>query len=488
MDLDLAALADLTEEELGQLDTEHLLALIEASKELVERWQPTERQARALAFAVDCDEIFYGGAVGGGKTVLALQHAYQLSLRHPGHRSIILRRTFPEVRKSLIPPSLRMFDQRKAKFLVGEYVWRFENGSTIEFGHMEGPYDWVRYMGSEYDLAVWDELTHFEEEMYTEVNTRVRTTKKRVKEGVRPHVLATSNPGGIGHTWVKERFIDPAPPETPFVHRNHRIVYVPARLTDNPYIDDAYSTQLDQLSPTRRRALADGDWDANELQFFTQWDPNIHVIEPFDVPEWWPRERGLDYGYNDPLAVVWGAWNDGIVYIYKEVYERELVPSQQVEVIKAVNDDDKILLTYADTQIWNRTGVGEPVSTQYARLGLVCVPAMKARVSGWAAVRDRMLVRLDAEGIPRTKIYVFNTCRNLIKEIGALPRNPRNGEDADTNAPDHACDALRYMVMTHGRRGSAPDEEMSPITKMQRHSDRQRRQHKRTHPLLGSGY
>lgn len=475
---DLELLAGLTEEQLlATASPEEIVALhaLLEGLEVDDSWEPTPRQARALEFCDLADEVFYGGSQGGGKTVLALQHAYRLSNKHDGHRTLILRRTFPEVRKSLIPPSLRMYDPKRAKFLVGEFTWRFDNGSTIEFGHMEGPYDWVRYMGSEYDLIIWDELTHFTEEMYTEVNTRCRTTKTRRRKGIRPHVLATSNPGGVGHTWVKERFIEPAEPETPFTSKSHVMVYVPARLDDNPYIDDDYRTQFDSLSPARRKALLLGDWDANDLQFFTEWNKEIHVIEPFEIPSWWPRERGLDWGHHDPFAVVWGAWNDDTIYIYKEIYERFLTTDQQVALVKQVNDGDHVSITYADTQIFAKTGHGEPIATSYARQGLPCVGAMKMRVSGWTAIRNRLVPRIDAEGVPRCRIYIFSTCRNLIKEIGALPRDPRNSEDADSDAPDHACDALRYLVMTHGRKGREPEIGQTSVDRIHHSVDRQHR-------------
>lgn len=336
----------------------------------------------------------------------------------------------------------------------------------------------------------WDELTHFTEDQYRYLISRCRTTKAKAAKGVRPHIIAGTNPGGVGAQWVKARFIDPAPWGTIFTsEKGQKRAFIPARLDDNPHIDEDYQDRLAELSPVEYRQLRWGDWDAWDGRFFSAWDREVHVVEPFPIPEFWPIECGLDYGYTAPWAVVWGAWApDGDLYIVKEAYETEKTPSEQVDIFRAVNGDDKPVAIYADPSIYSRTGIGEPVAMQYSRKGLRTIPAMNARISGWAAIRDRLRVTTDAEGNKRARLYIFDTCTNLIRTMPQLPRSDRNPEDCDTRAEDHLPDALRYLCMTHGRKGRAPDAPMSDVDRILARADRHRRDRRgrQIHSVLGA--
>lgn len=483
-EFDLDALDWATVEKMTQQELEALLLIAQAQ---ANEWKWTEKQKLANEAADRCFETLYGGAAGGGKSAWILRRAWDLSIKYPGHRSLLLRRTYPELEESLILASLETYDQSLATYKVADRRWVFNNGSSIKFGHMAEERDRFAYQSAAYCMIGFDELAHFTEEMYDYLLSRCRVTKKQAAAGMRPHMIAATNPGGVGGSWIKERWINAAPWGTIFEgERGLTRCFIQAKVSDNPYIDEDYAARLAGLkNEVERRQLLDGDWDAWDGRFFDSFDRSVHVIEPFEIPEWWPRERGLDYGYSAPFFVVWGAWApSGELFIYKEATATELTPSQQVDLVNDVNGDDVVAATYADPSIWSNTGIGEPVAVQYAKKGLRVQKAMNARISGWAAVRERMRVTTDADGLKRTNLLIFDSCRALIKELSELPRSEKNPEDCDTRANDHGSDALRYLCATHGRRGREPAREGSEVDRILARADRHRRDRRHhLHPL-----
>lgn len=151
----------------------------------------------------DADEVLFGGAAGGGKSYGQLADALLFALRYPKSRQLILRRTFPELEHSIIFTSLQFYPKRAASYRAAAHTWEFLNGSRVEFGCCAAEKDVLRYQGAEYDVIRFDELTHFTEAQYTYLHSRVRGVNPFPKQ-----VKSSTNPGGPGHAWVKERFID----------------------------------------------------------------------------------------------------------------------------------------------------------------------------------------------------------------------------------------------------------------------------------------
>lgn len=456
---------------------------------MAERWRypykPEPRQTTAHQLVAD--EMLYGGAAGGGKSEFLLASAVTMALAVPGSRSLILRRTFPDLDRSLIPRLLARIPRGVARYHSTKHVWTFANGSVIELGHLQRENDVLQYQGAEYQLVCFDELTQFTEFQYTYLISRLRAAgpvRDRLADlGLRPRMLATSNPGGPGHHWVKARFIDPAPAmrvwrplpslEDP---RPGTRVFVPASLADNPHLDDAYLDRLGGLDETLRRALRDGDWDILEGVRFTNWRRSIHVIEPEVLPV--PiggvqRSVGVDYGLSAPFAALWGAkLSDGLVVVYRELYMPGLTPREQAAAIKAAEApgeraQNRPVPVALDPSTWARTAhvtkhvqpvepdeppPGSIAAAYRHQLGAAVRKANNDRLAGAALVDDKLKVRAD--GLPR--ILVYSTCTNLIRTLPALPRANTNPEDVDTNAEDHAYDALRYLLMDLEGRSPAP--------------------------------
>lgn len=176
-------------------------------------------------------ETLFGGAAGGGKSHGQLLDALRFAVVYPGSRQLMLRRTMPELERSLVPAALRLYPQSVASYKVSEHRWDFINGSTLEFGYCDAESDVTKYQSAEYDVIRFDELTHFTESQFTYLISRIR--------GANPHpkqVKSTTNPGGIGHQWVKSRYIDPMPPDEVHAFDGETRLFLPARLKDNPFL------------------------------------------------------------------------------------------------------------------------------------------------------------------------------------------------------------------------------------------------------------
>lgn len=495
----------LTDEQIDRLEPHELaeyLGLLEAERVArIEAWTYLPRQQVAEdRITAGVFELLYGGAVGGGKSDWLLHHQYDLALRYPNFRGLLIRRTFPELRRSLIERSWEKFDRDLARYVATDHTWRFKNGSTIEFGYCERDLDVYQYQSAEYDNIGWDELTQFPTSFpYLYLLSRLRTSIAKTLRGLRPHVTAGTNPGGVGGAWVKQRFVDVAPEnqphevtvEIPGETEPRSIIrcYVPAKLSDNPYINSsAYRSALALLPDDIRRSLEDGSWDVVEGQYFSEWRRHIHVVEPFEIPHWWTRIGGLDYGYANPFCHLWAAFDgDENCYIYREAYETGLTPSMQARrVLGMETPNEHLIYRVADPSIWIRTGAGPPIAQQYAEAGLIFRKANNARIDGWARVRERL--RVD-EVTGKPTVFVFSTCTNLIRTLPLLVYDKTKPEDLNTDGEDHAADTLRYLLMSRPNRSRRPDPKPSTMEERmaERHQKRRRDRERGVmdHPVLG---
>ena len=215
-------------------------------------------------------EVLFGGAAGGGKSYAQVIDALLFALKYKGSKQLILRRTFAELDKSLIRLSLGLFPREVYSYNASSHVGKFINGSIIDFGYCQGELDVYQYQSAEYDVVRFDELTHFTENQYIYLISRVRGANDFPKQ-----IKASTNPGGVGHVWVKKRFIEPSPPNTEFVGEDGvSRIFIPSLLDDNHFLmetDPNYKKRLLALPDKERKALLYGDWDSFTGQVFTEW-------------------------------------------------------------------------------------------------------------------------------------------------------------------------------------------------------------------------
>lgn len=270
---------------------------------------PTPRQHAGLL--LPHFEVLYGGAAGGGKTDWELMGALQY-VDIPGYSALLLRRTFAQLSKSdgLIPRSHEWLAGSDAEWSAKDSRWTFPSGARLEFGHVQHEIDKYNYQGAAYQSVSFDELTQFTESIYRYLISRIRrpSDKANPLSQVPLRVRCGSNPGGVGHDWVKRRFI---------TENTANRAFLPAKLSDNPYLDaEEYAKGLALLDPVTRAQLLEGDWTARasggffkrEWIDFTEaapsdaksvrgWDLAATKEKPGSDPDWtvgakvWEKDR-----------------------------------------------------------------------------------------------------------------------------------------------------------------------------------------------------
>ena len=423
------------------------------------------------------NEALYGGAAGGGKSDCAIAEALR-QVHIPHYRGLILRKTYPQL-SEMIDRSREIYKPAfpKASYNEQKHCWTFPSGAKIYFGAMQHTKDRTNYQGKRYDFIDFDELTHFTWDEYSYLFSRNRPNGS----GTRCYIRAQANPGGIGHGWVKERFITAAPPMTPIYEdvnivfpdghtekRRRSRIFIPSSIFDNKILlknDPEYITRLAALPENERRALLYGDWDSFSGQVFTEWRNNpdgydnrisTHVIKPFKVPQSWKIYRGFDFGYSRPFSVGWYAVDhDGRMYRVRELYGCTETPNEGVrwepmkiaaKILEIERDDPNLkgrdIIGIADPSIFDESR-GESVGAMLERGGVYFDRADNTRIAGKMQVHNRLA--FDENGIPM--LYVFSTCRHFIRTVPALVYSSTDVEDVDTSAEDHIYDELRYVAM-----------------------------------------
>ncbi len=403
-------------------------------------------------------EVLFGGAAGGGKSYGQLIDACLFALRYPASKQLILRRTFAELEKSLIRVSLALFPRDIYSYHATGHTGRFSNGSIIDFGYCATENDVFQYQSAEYDVVRFDELTHFTEFQYLYLISRVRGTNGYPKQ-----IKSSTNPGGVGHGWVKARFIDPAPPEQMFCAPDGTSrIFLPSKIDDNTFLmraDPAYKTRLLALPEREQKALLYGDWNIFEGQYFTEFSYEKHTCDPIPLPPEWRRWRTLDYGL-DRLACLWIAVDgDRNVYVYRELCESDVIVSRAAEkILAATPQEERIYATLAPPDLWARSQEsGRSKALLFAENGLRFTKTANDRETGWLSIKE--LLRQDKDG--RVRLHIFRNCTEIIKCLPMLQIDPLHPTDTLTepHAITHAPDALRGFAIYYAR--PAPPPEMT---------------------------
>lgn len=440
-------------------------------------WKPQPKQAAFMARPEY--EALYGGAAGGGKSdALVIEALRQVHI--PYYKALILRKTFPQLRE-LIDKTLNYYPRAfpGARYHGGSHTWTFPGGAKIIFGSLNRPQDRIQYQGQAYDFIAFDELTHFTWEEYSYLFSRNRPNGP----GTRVYIRATANPGGIGHGWVKDRFITAGAPMTPITEAvtwrepdgTERTgvqtrIFVPASVYDNRELmtnDPMYVQRLAAMPEAERKALLYGDWDSFSGQVFTEWRNDSahyqdrlgsHVIEPFRVPGHWRIWCGMDWGYARPFAVYWAAVDEERrMYLIREYYGCTGTPNQGVKLepaavareIRRIESEDpnlkgKQISRVGDPAIWGSQS-GESIGALMERERVCFDRGDNARLDGKMQMHHRLA--FDEGGVPM--LYVFRGCRNFIRTVPALVYDEKDVEDVDTDGEDHAYDACRYILMAN---------------------------------------
>ncbi len=428
-------------------------------------------------------ELFFGGAVGGGKSDFLLGDFGQDVPRYgSAWRGIIFRQSYPQLEElvsralELYPPWFCLSAQKAWK--VGTFTFHWPNGSSLKFRHLENDDAWTDYQGHSYTWMGFDELPQWATpKNYMELKTRLRSAHGIPNKRIR----STGNPGGVGHGWIKKHFgIDRYPlgsqiiePETP---NGTRRIFIRSRVQDNKILlanDPDYIARLQDLgSEVLVRQYLEGDWAVVAGAFFGEFSVNKHVIQPFAIPREWTKFRSFDWGAASPFSVGWYAVSDGsmkgiprgALVKYREWYGAKEQQKQMVglkmsieEIASGILDkeaeDEVISMSVADPKLFSEDGgpsLGERASmvskTKADGSKVFCTfqHADNERKNGWDMVRMRLKGEVDEL---EPMLFFFTTCGDTIRTLPGLQHDKNKPEDVDTKGEDHAADELRYACM-----------------------------------------
>lgn len=448
-------------------------------------WYPQPRQE--LFLKLPWYEALFGGAKGPGKTDALLAEATR-QLEKPGYQAIIFRRTQPKLTE-IIERSYKWFNNTHAAWNGEKHRWTWPSRNFIAFGYCKDEKDKYNYQGHEYGFMGFDQLEEFTETMYLFLLAQNRCATP----GIECYTRSTSNPGNVGHAWVKARFIDKLDRNgSPryFQRINDEDIettidnslglsraFVFATVEDNPALlinDPDYLKRLDMLPETDKRALRYGDWDIFAGQFFKEWARRIHVIDSvnFDLPH--NRFIAFDYGYTQPASVGWYAcFPEGVIVRYKEFYGEGYTYEDLAHKILEINGNDIISYAVADPAIygdvrhhlqnefvWKPGEVkGESgASTMQKVFGekFNIIRGDNSRIIGWGRVREYLKPYINQDGRETAKFLVTANCRNFIRTITGLIHDSINPEDLDTSGEDHSADESRYALMSRPKLPDLP--------------------------------
>ncbi|MBQ6946755.1 MAG: phage terminase large subunit [Clostridia bacterium] len=416
----------------------------------------TKRQGAFLK--AEADEVLFGGAAGGGKSYGQLIDAFTYAMKYPGSKQILFRRTYPELEKSIIRMAHELYPRNISKYHKTEHSYTFINGSILDFGYIDSTEDVYKYQSAEYDVIRFDELTHFTEQMYVYMMSRLRGANDFPKS-----MKSSTNPGLIGHVWVKERFVDIGLPDTVHKLADGTRVYIPAKVTDNKYLlekDPRYVQRLQNLDTRNRKALLEGCWDITDGVFFPEIDRGIHVVSAFDIPADWNRYFVMDYGLDMLAGYCIAVSPSGWCYVYRELYEGKdsggtgLIVSDAAARIKELVGKDKILQYYAPPDLWNRQkDTGKSIAQLFYEQGIPLARTQNERVQGWFSLKELLKVCNDESGRLAARLRIFGNCIHLIRCITSIQVSEKDPNDVALQPHEltHSVDAMRYFAAAHYR-------------------------------------
>lgn len=420
-------------------------------------------------------------------------------LKNPRYRALIIRRNADDL-SDWVDRAREMYRDTGATFAYRPVIITFPSGAIFRTGHLKDENAYGKYIGHEYHKMLIEELTQIPtEDRYLKLLSSCRTTVQEL----RPQIFATTNPGDIGHAWVKQRFVDIGTSGKPYIdpETGRARIFIPAKVKDNPTLMETnpeYLRFLDGLPDQLRRAWRDGDWDIIAGQVFTEWLRKTHVVEPFKVPKEWSKWISIDWGVNNPSAVGWYTQSyDGRTYLYRELYMdgtdflktfgKPMTPARLARVILKITKkaEEEYLYCVADPSMWNKVMSGGAVLRGRAidvegmsiaetmanchqddkelNEGLKMMKGDNDRFNGLARYREALSIAPDG----KPWYQVFSSCVDTIRTIPALPYDLSKVEDVDTGAEDHCFDRDKYFFMS---RPVKPERKMaekkSPLARM----------------------
>jgi hypothetical protein len=429
--------------------------------------QPKQRELHESP----ANEILFGGAAGPGKSMALRHEALIWCMRIPRLQVYLFRRTYPELEKNHIIPMLNEFPHELGRYNQQHKRWEWANGAMLHLCHCQYEKDVFGYQGAEIHLLLIDELTTFTEFIYTYLRGRVRCLLD-VPEKYRhriPGIICASNPGGIGHQFVKRMWVDYCGSQggikrAPMSEGGMLRAYIPGRVEDNALLlkkNPHYLQQLDALPEPYRTAYRNGNWEIFFGQMFA-FNEVDHVCPPLPIPENREIFFTFDDGFARPFSCGWW-WedDDGRLYRCSELYgwqpghpdcglrlSHDEVAERIVEHERREGLWGRVITRLADPTCFNRIpdrkrgGQDTALAADFARHGIYLSPGDPDRKTKIKQFHGRLRVRRDAGGnrLEPPMVQIYNTCEQFRRTIPLLQADPINPDDVDTRMEDHVYD------------------------------------------------
>lgn len=477
-------------------------------------WTPLQG-SQALALSCPANHILYEGSRGPGKTDAQLMaFRKNVGMGYGAHwRGIIFDREYKNL-DDIIAKSLRWFPQFRdgVKFLrsKGDYKWVWPTGEELAFRQIKREQDYWNYHGQEFAFIGWNELCKFPTpKLYDALMSCNRSGFLPAEHSpdlehplpkIPLVVFSTTNPYGPGHSWVKKRFIDVAPPGcmvstvtnvfNPQTQQRENVTKTQVRLfgsyMENRFLAPEYIAELENIrDKNKRKAWLAGDWNIVAGGALDDlWDEGVHVVPRFKVPLGWRLDRSHDWGSTHPFSCGWWAQANGeyatlpdgshfcpakgsLIRIAEwygadpnEINTGLQLSAAAVAVgCKAVEErlrtngwvPGAIYPGPADSMIWNKDIANrvdvDSIAQVFEQNGITWEQANKApgtRKIGLQLIRDRLTAALTGEG---PALYFMDHCRSAIAQLPTLPRDPEDLDDVDSESEDHIYDECRYRVL-----------------------------------------
>lgn len=450
--------------EMSELDRQSMIAYIEylvrggIPDDMIQffrdaRYVPNKSQLAFHRATLECgpgkvQEILIEGNKGGGKSHCQLVQAAYDCMKHPGLVCVFFRKQKTSAREHMNELSSKIFKYIPHTPEKNQIV--FPNKSRIVVAGFNTSNDILKFNGQNFSLFIYDELTMIKQNDYDTMWGNLRLEV----DGYYPRMYGSTNPGGIGHTWVKKKFIDARRENR---EKDTRCIH--SDTLDNATLGENYKKdKLEKLSGQLRERWLNGNWDINEGAAFS-FERSRHVCDsgsPFGfdyhgkhypITSDWMRVGGIDYGSAKPYCHLWVAINQnyGRVYVYREDYAARLSTKQQANrILQKTSDEEEMLVTFCDPAM-ARQYENDPSTNaidEYAKYGVFLTAGTRQRVAGKMKIDNLLEDRPD--GLPG--LIIAPNCTNLIGQLDTLVRDPLNPEDVDTTEEDHAYDALRYAL------------------------------------------
>ncbi len=436
-------------------------------------WRPHPGpQERVLSLSNSIFEILYGGARGGGKTEAGIVWLTDY-IDHPRYRALVIRKNADDL-TDWVDRAQRMYANLGVKVAYRPAVFRFPSGAIINTGHLKDEQAYTKYLGQEKHRMLVEELTLIAtEKRYLQLLGSCRSTIPELK----PQIFNTTNPGAVGHAWVKKRFVDVAPPNTKYTDptTGRLRIYIPSRIDDNPTLmknDPGYVRFLEGLKETDYelwRAWRLGDWNTFAGQFFKEFRRDLHVTPPFTPRPSMRKIGSIDWGLLAPfvfLSTVIQTINmqDGRDFIrawtHRTIDGKEKTPEVWAKIIMETVNLDEYLWIKGDPKMFHRQddgsiSIADQIKKVWGKHGHKLQPANNDRIGGWTMVHKWLSIAPDK--LPYWLITENNN--NLIRTLPDLIHDESKVEDLITNygadfseavntiLRDDWADAARYMLM-----------------------------------------